>query len=232
MPQYLSTIINLLPVVIPAIVGLVLGIVFRSRARKASLLVILASVVLLLQAVFQVVTNHFLVPLSGNGLLSWEAYSMIVSAGYFVFGATTLGLLLAAAFVEREPYRPAVPAAEGTRTGEAVQPHRGTLVLTLGLISMLLFSPLGVVAWVLGVLELKAMDRGERDPGGRGTAIAGMIFGIIATVMMVVFLVAAQPAGDTLHPGTVVVTAALDTVHGAAAGAGRPGDELTFNHNR
>ena len=85
----------------------------------------------------------------------------------------------------------AVPAAEGTRTGEAVQPHRGTLVLTLGLISMLLFSPLGVVAWVLGVLELKAMDRGERDPGGRGTAIAGMIFGIIATVMMVVFLVAA-----------------------------------------
>ena len=99
MPQYLSTIINLLPVVIPAIVGLVLGIVFRSRARKASLLVILASVVLLLQAVFQVVTNHFLVPLSGNGLLSWEAYSMIVSAGYFVFGATTLGLLLAAAFV-------------------------------------------------------------------------------------------------------------------------------------
>ena len=108
-----------------------------------------------------------------------------------MFGATTLGLLLAAAFVEREPYRPAVPAAEGTRTGEAVQPHRGTLVLTLGLISMLLFSPLGVVAWVLGVLELKAMDRGERDPGGRGTAIAGMIFGIIATVMMVVFLVAA-----------------------------------------
>ncbi|HAJ41991.1 MAG TPA: hypothetical protein DCM00_04920 [Alcanivorax sp.] len=72
-----------------------------------------------------------------------------------------------------------------------MQPHRGTLVLTLGLISMLLFSPLGVVAWVLGVLELKAMDRGERDPGGRGTAIAGMIFGIIATVMMVVFLVAA-----------------------------------------
>ena len=191
MPQYLSTIINLLPVVIPAIVGLVLGIVFRSRARKASLLVILASVVLLLQAVFQVVTNHFLVPLSGNGLLSWEAYSMIVSAGYVVFGATTLGLLLAAAFVERDPYRPAVPAAEATRTGEAVQPHRGTLVLTLGLISMLLFSPLGVVAWVLGVLELKAMDRGERDPGGRGTAIAGMIFGIIATVMMVVFLVAA-----------------------------------------
>ena len=37
MPQYLSTIINLLPIVIPAIVGLVLGIVFRSRARKASL---------------------------------------------------------------------------------------------------------------------------------------------------------------------------------------------------
>ena len=191
MPQYLSTIINLLPVVIPAIVGLVLGIVFRSRARKASLLVILASVVLLLQAVFQVVTNHFLMPLSGNGLLSWEAYSMIVSAGYFVLGSATLGLLLAAAFVERGPYRPAVTANQ-TESGEgALQPHRGTLVLTLGLVGMLLFSPLGVVAWILGVLELKAMDRGERDPAGRGPTIAGMIFGIIATVMMVVFLVSA-----------------------------------------
>ena len=122
MPQYLSTIINLLPVVIPAIVGLVLGIVFRSRARKASLLVILASVVLLLQAVFQVVTNHFLVPLSGNGLLSWEAYSMIVSAGYFVFGATTLGLLLAAAFVEREPYRPPKGHGPGKRCSRIAAP--------------------------------------------------------------------------------------------------------------
>ena len=191
MPHYLSTIINLLPVVIPAIVGLLLGIVFRSRARKASLLVIIASAVLLLQAVFQVVTNHLLMPLSGNGLLSWEAYSMIVSAGYFVLGSATLGLLLAAAFVERGPYQPAEPATEAERTGVAVQPHRGTLVLTLGLISMLLFSPLGVVAWILGVLELKAMDRGERDPTGRGTAIAGMIFGIIGTVMMVVFLITA-----------------------------------------
>ncbi|HEX5678952.1 MAG TPA: DUF4190 domain-containing protein [Alcanivorax sp.] len=191
MPQYLSTIIHLLPVVIPAIVGLVLGITFITRARKASLLVIIASVVLLLQGVFQVVTNHFLVPLSGNGLLSWEAYSIIVSAGYFVLGSTTLGLLLAAAFVERGPYQPAVPATETERTGVAMQPHRGTLVLTLGLVSMLLFSPLGVVAWILGVLELKAMDRGERDPAGRGTAIAGMIFGIIGTVMMVVFLIAA-----------------------------------------
>ena len=89
------------------------------------------------------------------------------------------------------PSRPALPAADGTRAGEAGQPPRGTLVLALGLVGMLLFSPLGVVAWVVGVLELKAMDRGERDPGGRGTAIAGMIFGIIATVMMVVFLVAA-----------------------------------------
>jgi len=191
MPQYLSTIINLLPVVIPAIVGLVLGIVFRGRARKASLLVIIASTMLLLQGVFQVVTNHFLIPLSGNGMLSWEAYSMIVSAGYFVFGSATLGLLLAAAFVERGPYQPAVSASEPAADTTAMQPHRGTLVLTLGLISMLLFSPLGVVAWILGVLELKAMDRGERDPTGRGTTIAGMIFGIIGTVMMVVFLIAA-----------------------------------------
>ena len=74
MPQYLHTVINLLPVVIPAIVGLVLGVVFKSRARKAATLVILASVALLLQAVFQVVSIHVLMPIAGNGMLSLGAY--------------------------------------------------------------------------------------------------------------------------------------------------------------
>lgn len=189
MSQYFSTVINLLPVVIPAIVGLVLGVTFRRRARKASILVIIAALFLLLQAAFQLLSTLVLMPITGNGLLSWEAYSVIVSTVYFVLGSATLGLLLAAAFVERRPTEPVTSATNTAQESPTMQPHRGTLVLTLGLISMLVFSPLGVVAWILGVTELRAMERRERDPAGRGTAIAGMIFGIIGTVMMVTFLI-------------------------------------------
>jgi len=185
MPQYLGTVINLLPVIVPGITGLALSVAFKRRAPRPALLVAIASVILLLQAGFQIATRSLLLPLAGNDGLSWEAYSFIVSTVHFVLGASVLGLLLAAAFVGRPAETP--PADQGT----PAEPHRGTLVLVLGLVGMLIFSPLGLVAWVLGVQELRAMDRGQRDPAGRGMALAGMIFGILATVMLVVFLVTA-----------------------------------------
>lgn len=182
MPQYLSTLINLLPIIIPAVVGLALSAAFGRRARRPAILVLIASLLLLLQAAFQIVANLILLPIAGDSALSWEAYSIIVSGVYFILGSATLGLLLAAAFVDRASPAPTPPSET------QAEPHRGTLVLVLGLIGMLVFSPLGIVAWVLGVQELRAMDRGEHDPAGRGLALAGMIFGILATVMMVVFI--------------------------------------------
>ncbi len=183
MPQFLHNVISLIPVVVPAIIGLVLGITFQRRARKAANLVLIASVLLLLQAGFQLFSTLVLLPNSGSGGLSWEAYSILSSAVYFVLGSSITGLLLAAAFVER----PAAPAPATPIEGEP-EPHRGTLVLVLGLVGMLVFSPLGIVAWVLGVQELRAMDQGRRDAAGRGMTLAGLIFGILATLMLIVFV--------------------------------------------
>ena len=78
-----------------------------------------------------------------------------------------------------------------------VKPHRGTMILVFGILSLVLFLvgslccfplPLvglimGIVAWVLAVPDLKEMDAGIMDPTGRGTTNAGMICGIVGCAL-------------------------------------------------
>ena len=44
------------------------------------------------------------------------------------------------------------------------------------------------MAWVLGRSDIKAMDAGRMDPEGRGMTTAGMILGIIGTVLPLIFI--------------------------------------------
>ncbi|MFM7148235.1 MAG: hypothetical protein ACKO23_00160 [Gemmataceae bacterium] len=70
-------------------------------------------------------------------------------------------------------------------------PHRGGLVLALGIVSIAtLFvcwplSPLalvpGIIAWVLGRGDLNRIRAGEMDPAGEGTTQAGWICGMVGT---------------------------------------------------
>jgi hypothetical protein len=66
-----------------------------------------------------------------------------------------------------------------------MKPHRGTLILVLGILGLVVCSPLGIVAWILGSGDLKEMDAGAMDPAGRGPTQAGKICGIIATILMI-----------------------------------------------
>ena len=77
----------------------------------------------------------------------------------------------------------------GGQGGPALQPHRGTTVLVLGILSMVTFPPLGIVAWVMGKSDLDAMRRGVMDPSGQGMTNAGYILGIIATVLTVLTII-------------------------------------------
>lgn len=70
-----------------------------------------------------------------------------------------------------------------------MKPHRGTLILILGIISLLICAPLGIVAWVMGSGDLKEMDAGTMDPAGRGNTQAGKICGIIGTCFMILAVV-------------------------------------------
>jgi len=71
-----------------------------------------------------------------------------------------------------------------------MKPHRGTLILILGILGIVFCGPLAVVAWVLGSGDLKQMDAGMMDPAGRGNTQAGRICGIIGTVLLIITVIA------------------------------------------
>ena len=68
---------------------------------------------------------------------------------------------------------------------EFTKPHRGVLILILGILGLVLCQLLGPVAWIMGKNDLAEMDAGRMDPEGRGLTQAGWICGIIATIFIV-----------------------------------------------
>ena len=67
-----------------------------------------------------------------------------------------------------------------------MKPHRGTLILVLGILSLVVCAPLGIAAWIMGSGDLKQMDAGTMDPSGRSNTQAGKICGIIGTILLII----------------------------------------------
>jgi ABC-type Fe3+ transport system permease subunit len=65
----------------------------------------------------------------------------------------------------------------------AMQPHRGTMILVFGILSLICCVIFGIVAWIMGNSDLRAMDEGRMDPSGRGLTQAGKICGIVSVVI-------------------------------------------------
>jgi hypothetical protein len=79
-----------------------------------------------------------------------------------------------------------------------MKPHRGTLILVLGILSLVLCAPLGIVAWIMGSTDLKQMDAGAMEPSGRPLTSAGRICGIIGTCLLtlgILFAIVALAGG-------------------------------------
>jgi hypothetical protein len=76
------------------------------------------------------------------------------------------------------------------------------LILTLGIVGLvcsvivfclplpLIGCVLSIIAWSLGTGDLRKMDRGEMDPEGHGSTMAGYVCGIIGTIISLMYLVA------------------------------------------
>lgn len=62
-------------------------------------------------------------------------------------------------------------------------PHRATLVLVLGILSLVVCAPIGIAAWIMGKKDLAAMRAGYMDPTGESTTQVGYILGIIGSVL-------------------------------------------------
>lgn len=69
-----------------------------------------------------------------------------------------------------------------------MKPHRGTLILVLGILGLVVCQIVGIVAWVMGSSDLKEMAAGTMDPSGRGMTQAGKICGIISCILMILGL--------------------------------------------
>lgn len=65
-----------------------------------------------------------------------------------------------------------------------VVPHRGVLILVLGILSIVVCQLLGPFVWVMGRADLKQIDAGQMDREGRGLTLAGMVIGIVSTVLL------------------------------------------------
>jgi hypothetical protein len=93
----------------------------------------------------------------------------------------------------QQPYGAPPPGAYGQVPYGAypVQDHpQSTMVLVLGILSLLLCQVVGPFAWVMGNRALREIDASGGQIGGRGTVQAGRICGIIATIFLALGLLA------------------------------------------
>ncbi|MCI0701427.1 MAG: DUF4190 domain-containing protein [Planctomycetia bacterium] len=74
--------------------------------------------------------------------------------------------------------------------GGRMAPHRGTMILLLGILSLVICAPLGIAAWIMGKNDLAAMEAGRMDPTGRDQTNIGYILGIVGSILFVIQMIA------------------------------------------
>ena len=97
---------------------------------------------------------------------------------------------------QRNPYVAPQASPQSMNAGAHVTPHRGGVVLALGICALVFNLCLvpcigglpGIIAWYMGNSDLKAMNRGDMDPEGRGLTQVGMTLGIINIALSVLCL--------------------------------------------
>jgi hypothetical protein len=73
--------------------------------------------------------------------------------------------------------------------GPFILAPRGTTILVLGILSIMLCQVLGPVAWAMGNEELRRIGIGQVDPMTRNSVTAGRICGIVATVLLIISVI-------------------------------------------
>jgi predicted Zn finger-like uncharacterized protein len=127
------------------------------------------------------------------------------------------------------------------------EPHRGTLILVLGIVSIVMLVlcgpaglPLGIAAWVMGRRDLIKMRQNLMDREGEGLTQAGWICGIIGTILDslsllcvlvyvgLVFTIIGSVRRGPLPPAPPAVPAPVRPV--PAPGAPQPGNKAAVHY--
>ena len=81
------------------------------------------------------------------------------------------------------------PLTHRTAPGGDLEPHRGTLILVLGILSLTVCGFFtGIPAWIMGKGDLAKIKDGMMDPEGEGPTKAGMICGMICCIINAVLI--------------------------------------------
>jgi hypothetical protein len=65
-------------------------------------------------------------------------------------------------------------------------PHRGGMILAFGIIGLVTLIPIfGILAWIMGNSDMRAIREGRMDPEGESMTNVGRILGIIGTILAV-----------------------------------------------
>jgi hypothetical protein len=91
-----------------------------------------------------------------------------------------------------DPYLPPAAASGLYAPGTSYQaPHRGALILVLGLLGFAVCFIFSIMAWVMGSNDLREMEAGRMDRSGMDLTRAGMILGMIVSVLAILSVLAA-----------------------------------------
>ncbi len=81
---------------------------------------------------------------------------------------------------------PPAPPSSSKATSTHLEPHRGALILTFGILSIVCCFPFGIAAWIMGNNDMQQIQAGIMDPSGKGITNAGKICGIVGTVIAII----------------------------------------------
>lgn len=77
----------------------------------------------------------------------------------------------------------------GPEQGYYHKPSNGTLILILGILSLVICMPAGVAPWIMGNQSLRDIRAGIMDPREEGLIQAGRICGMIAAILFALVVV-------------------------------------------
>ncbi len=88
-----------------------------------------------------------------------------------------------------EPQVPTAPVGPPFHTQQPLRPHRGGVILTLGILGIVCCFICGIIAWVMGNSDQREMAAGRMDRSGEGLTQAGKICGMISVILWIIALV-------------------------------------------
>ena len=93
-------------------------------------------------------------------------------------------------FTDLQAAAPVAEAVAPAAPRPYLVPHRGAMILALGIIAWVFTCPIfSIVAWMLGAADLREMREGRMEPSGMGLTQAGHILGLIYSLLWLALLV-------------------------------------------